>query len=126
MCFALSTWKNQSTKHQAPSSLLVLHRLKESLEFARARGIARFPQRLGLNLTNTFTSDREMLADFFECVFRTRRAKAEAHLDDLLFARRQRGQDFICDLAQVGSHHSVRWIQNRLVFDKVTQMRIFF
>ena len=42
---------------------------EEGSEFARARRVAQLAQSFGFDLTNTFASDSEGLADFFESVF---------------------------------------------------------
>ena len=68
------------------SSLLALH---EALEVARAPSLAQLAQRLGFDLSNPFARHRELLADFFQCAVGPL-SDAEAHAQDLLFARRQR------------------------------------
>ena len=60
-----------------------------------------FAQRFRFDLPDTFARHCEMLTDFFERVFRTRRPESKPHLDHFLFARRQRSEHFIRDLTQV-------------------------
>ena len=55
--------------------------------------------------------DREALTDLLERVLAAV-ADAEPHLDDFLFAGRQRRQHFIGNLAQVRGDHRIRRIQN--------------
>ena len=40
--------------------------VEEALELAEARGVAHFPQGLGLDLANTFAGDLELFADFLQ------------------------------------------------------------
>ena len=49
---------------------------------------------LGLNLTNTFTSNREYFAYFFKRMGYAI-SKAETHVENLLFAGREIGNNFI-------------------------------
>ena len=62
--------------------------LEERLQPVRPAGVAQFAQRLGFDLADAFARDGELLADFFERVLAAV-LQAEAHLDDLLFARAQ-------------------------------------
>src|SRR5215470_9573992 len=81
------------------------------------------PQRLRLDLPDTFASHCERLADFFEgvlaAVFET-----EPHLDDLLFARRQRAQHLRSLVFQVDVDHRFRRRDYAAVLDEVAQVRI--
>src|SRR5687768_6122197 len=72
---------------------------EERLELARARGVAELAERLGFNLSDALARDGEVLADLFERVLAAVLAEAEAHLDDLLLARGERGQDLVGYLA---------------------------
>src|SRR2546425_7201063 len=100
----------------------MLHRLKECLEFARARGMTEFAQRFCFNLPDAFASDRKMLANFFQRVLRAGRAQPETHLDYFFFARSKRSQNFIRDFAEIRSHHGVGRIQNRFIFNEITEV----
>ena len=61
----------------------------------------KFPQGLGFDLPDSLSRDGEVLADFFERVLGPGGAKSKPHLDHFLFARRERCQHFVSDLAQV-------------------------
>jgi hypothetical protein len=50
--------------------------------------MAELAERLGFDLADAFARDGEVLADLLERVLAAVRAEAEAHLDDLLLARR--------------------------------------
>jgi hypothetical protein len=62
---------------------------EERLQLAAAGRVAQLAERLRFDLADAFTRDGEVLADLFEGVF-VAFADAETHLDDPLFARRQR------------------------------------
>src|SRR5215471_11061446 len=62
---------------------------QERLQPPAARRMAQLAQRLGFDLPDALARDGEALADFLERVLAAV-ADAEAHLDDLLFARRER------------------------------------
>ena len=64
-------------------------------------------ERLGLDLTDALAGDREALSDLFERVLAAV-ADAEPHLDDALFARRQRLQHRLGLLLQVQVDHRER------------------
>src|SRR2546425_595385 len=83
------------------TAALPLYILEKCLEFARAGGMAQLTQCLGFNLANTFASDGEVLAYFFQSVFRPTAAETETHLDDFFLAWCQRRQNLVGDLAQV-------------------------
>ena len=84
--------------------------------------MAQLAQSLRFDLADTFASYREVLADFFQRMLRTGRPKSKTHLDHFLFARRERRQNLIRDLAQVRSNHRISRIQDRLVFDEIAEM----
>src|SRR6266516_4810021 len=79
--------------------LSVLDSFEKRLELPGARGMPQLAERLGLDLTNTFAGNGEVLSNFFKGVLRARSAQAKAHLDDFLFARRKRGEYFVGDFA---------------------------
>ena len=64
-------------------------------------------QRLGFNLPDALARDLEALAHFFERVLGAI-FEAEAHLDDALFARRERAQHLRGVLLQVDADHGLR------------------
>src|SRR5262245_53144942 len=81
-------------------------------------------QRLRLDLAYAFAGHREVLAHFFERVLAAV-ADAEAHLDDLLFARGQRLQHRFGLLLQVEVDHRFRRRHRGAVLDEVAEVRIF-
>src|SRR5262245_12783720 len=87
--------------------------------------MAEFAQRLRLDLADAFSRDGEVLADLFERVLAAVRAQAEAHLDDLLLARRQRLQNLLRDFAEVDVDDSLGRVLDGLVLDEVAEVRIF-
>ena len=89
-----------------------------------AAGVAQFAQRLGFDLADALARDREVLADFFERVLAAV-LQAEAHLDDLLFARRERLQHLRGLLPQVQIDHRVGGRDPVLVDDEIAQVRLF-
>ena len=52
--------------------------------------MAQLGKRLGFDLTDALAGDVEVLADLFKRALFARLIEAEAHLDDLFFARRKR------------------------------------
>src|SRR5262249_60177809 len=84
-----------------PSRPLRPSAFQEGLQLPRPRRVAEFAERLGFDLADAFARDGEVLSDLFERVLAAVRAEAEAHLDDLLLARRQRLQDLLTDFAEV-------------------------
>src|SRR5713101_5719680 len=63
--------------------------LEERAQLPAPRRMAQLAERLGLDLSDALAGDREALADLLERVLAAV-AHTEPHLDDLLFARRQR------------------------------------
>src|ERR1043165_4537171 len=98
--------------------------LQKRLELARARRVAQFAERLGFDLPDALARDGEVLADLFERVLAAVRAAAEAHLDDLLFARREGRQNLLRDLAQVRDDDGVRGVEYGLILDEVAEVRV--
>src|SRR5689334_22871569 len=66
--------------------------VREVLEGLRARRVAELAQRLGLDLPDALARDLEALSDLLEGVVGLL-ADAEAQAQDLLLARRERGED---------------------------------
>src|SRR5262245_32981444 len=86
--------------------------------------MSKLPERLGFDLADPLARDGEVLADLFERVLRAV-ADAEAHLDDLLLARRQRLQYRLGLLLEVQVDHRVGGRNDGAIFDEVAKMRIF-
>src|SRR5262249_26325836 len=68
-----------------------LLRLDEGRELARARGVAKLLQRLGLDLTDALAGHAEGAADLLERVL-VHAAETEAHAQDALLARGEPGE----------------------------------
>src|ERR1700722_17394522 len=81
-------------------------------------------QRLGFDLANAFARDRKRLPDFFQSMLAAI-FQPEAHLDDFLFARRQRAQDLAGLVLQVHVDHRLGRRNYAAILDEVAQMRIF-
>src|SRR5688572_8657131 len=86
--------------------------------------MAQLAQRLRLDLPYPFARYREVLAHFFERVLAAV-ADAEAHLDDLLFARRQRLQHRLGLFLQIEVDDRFRRRHGGAVLDEVAEVRIF-
>ena len=82
-------------------------------------------QGLGFNLADTFPGDRELLPDLFQGMIGVH-AYAEAHAQDPLLARGQRGQNPGGGFPQVGVNGRVHRQDGVLVFDEITEMTVFF
>src|ERR1700678_2114775 len=82
-------------------------------------------QRLRFDLPNTFAGDRKRLADFLESVLAAI-IQTKPHLDNFLFARRQRLQHRRSLFLQAEVDHRIRRRHHRLVFNEIAQMRILF
>ena len=80
-------------------------------------------QRLGLDLTDPFAGHRELLADLFQRVVGVH-ADAEAHPQDPLLSRRQRGQNPCRGFAQVRLDGGVDGQDGVLVLDEVAQVAV--
>src|SRR6185312_4571835 len=93
-------------------------------KFARPRRVPQLAQRLGLDLADALAGDGEALADLFERVLAAV-ADAEAHLDHLLLARRQRLQHRLGLFLQIEVDHRFGRRDHLAIFDEVAQMRIF-
>src|SRR6476646_4803323 len=74
--------------------------LQKRPQLAAARRMSQLPERFRLDLADALARDREALAHFLERVLAAV-ADAEAHLDHLLLARRQRLQHRLGLLFQV-------------------------
>ena len=105
-----------SASHPLQSS--VLH---ETLEPFTAAWMTEFAQSLGFDLADALAGYGKFLPYFFQGVIGLL-ADAEAHAQDLFFARGQSRQHFAGLLLQVDVDHRVRWRDDSLIFDKVTQM----
>src|ERR1700690_4193327 len=72
-----------------PQHELVSNPVHERPQFSRAGGMTELSQRFGFDLADAFPGHCERLADFLERVLAAV-FQPKTHLDDLLFARRQR------------------------------------
>src|SRR3981081_2752354 len=92
-------------------------------KLAAARRMAQLAERLGLDLPDALTRDREALTDFLEGVLAAV-PDAEPHLDDLFLARRQRLEDRFGLLLEIQVDHRFGRRHHLPIFDEVAQMRI--
>src|ERR1051326_2122949 len=100
------------------------HAVHEGPELARARRMTQLAQCLGFDLAYALAGDGERLAYFFQRVLRTV-FQPEAHLDDLLFARRERAQHLRGLLFQVDVDDRFGRRDDRAILDEVAEVRIF-
>src|SRR5216684_3864208 len=98
--------------------------LEKRAKFPAARRVAQLAQRLGFDLTDALARDGEALADLLERVL-TAVADAEPHLDDLLFARRERLQHRFGLFLQVQVDDRLGGGDDLAILDEVAKMRIF-
>lgn len=78
-------------------------------------------QRLGLDLADTFTRDRELLANFFQRMVSVH-ANAKAHTKNTFLARRQRSENAGRRIAQIGLNGSIDRQKRVLVLDEIAQV----
>src|SRR5260370_33670742 len=98
--------------------------LEKRADVAGARWVAQFAQRLGLNLANALTREREHLADFFEGA-RIAGLKPKTHADDAFFAGIELLQHGGHRLLQAEADGCIRWRGHGLVFDEIAQVSVF-
>src|SRR5258708_537737 len=106
-----------------PSAFFLRSPLEERLELTRPRRMAQLAQRLRLDLPDALARDGEVLADRLERVL-AGVAHADAHLDHLFLARRQRLQALIRLLLEVQVDHRVGRGHDLTILDEVAEMRI--
>src|SRR5690242_13453597 len=97
--------------------------VEEATQLARARGVLQLAQRLRLDLADALARHRELLADLLERVIGVH-ADAEAHPQDPLLARGQRGEDARRRLAQIRLDRRVERQDRVLVLDEVAEMAV--
>src|SRR6187431_3042363 len=117
--------KKGGCKAALESTLIPPGPIQESSQSAAPAGVAQFTQRLRFNLTDAFTSYREVLSDLFESVFCSV-FKPEPHLDNALLTWSQSVQDLFGHFLQVDVDDGICWRNNSAIFDEVAEMRIFF
>src|SRR5260370_40451422 len=86
------TCRSTSLSFYKAMKSLVPQAVHEGAQLARTRGVAQLAQRLGLDLPDAFTCNRERLANFFQGVLAAI-FQSEAHFDHALFARAQRAHN---------------------------------
>src|SRR6185437_2832995 len=96
---------------------------EEASELAGAARMLELPQRFGLDLANALARHRELLTDLFEGVVGVH-ADAEAHAQDALLARGERGKDAGRRLAQISLDSRVERQHRILVLDEIAEVRI--
>src|SRR6185437_608012 len=92
--------------------------IEEASELARAARVLELPERLGFDLADALARHRELLADFFERVVGVH-ADAEAHPEDALLARGERGEDARRRLAEVRLDRRIQRQHGVLVLDEI-------
>src|SRR5207302_7421369 len=97
--------------------------LDEGLEVAPAQRMAQLAERLGLDLPDALTGDREALADLFQRVLALF-ADAEPQTEDLLLLRRQRGQRALHLRREVLTQQRVVRRARRLVLEEVAELAV--
>src|SRR2546422_573751 len=86
----------------------------------------KFSERFSFDLADALAGDGKMLADLFESVLRTRISESKTHFDHLFLTRSERCEHLIGYFTQVRKSYGFGRVKYRAVFDKITQMRIFF
>src|SRR6185437_900123 len=97
---------------------------EKRLQATAARRVAQLAERLGLDLADALAGDGEALADFFERVLAAV-ADAEAHLDDLFIARRQRLQDRFGLVLEIEVDDRLGRRDDLAILDEVAKVRVF-
>src|SRR5215210_764720 len=97
--------------------------IEEAAQLARAARVLQLAQCLRLDLADALARYRELLPDLFERVVGVH-ADAEAHAQDALLARRQRGQNPGRRLAQIGLDRGIQWQDRVLVLDEIAEVGI--
>src|SRR5438477_10523677 len=97
--------------------------LDEGLEVAPAQRMTQLAERLGLDLPDALTGNREALADFFQRVLALL-TDAEPEAKDLLLLRRQRGQRALDLRREVLTQQRGVRRARRLVFEEVAQLAV--
>src|SRR5580658_3491918 len=103
----------------------VLLAFLEAFEVARSARLAQLAQRLRFDLPGALAGDGELLADFLERVVGLL-PDAEAHAQDLLLARRERGEHLARLLAEVALNSGLDRRRRELVLDKIAKRTFFF
>src|SRR6478672_13441937 len=99
--------------------------VQEAPQLPAAARVLELAQRLRLDLADALAGDGELLADLLEGVVGVH-ADAEAHAQDALLARRQRGQNARRRLAQVRLDRRVDRQDRILVLNEIAEVRILF
>src|SRR4051812_30275336 len=99
-------------------------RVEERTKLLRPRRMAQLAERLRLDLANALARHVERAAHFLERVLGAV-ADAEAHLEHLLLARRERAQHLAGLLLQVRDDHVIDRRDDAAILDEIAEMRIF-
>src|SRR5687768_17445487 len=99
--------------------------LEKRLQLLRPRWVSELPERLRFDLADSLAGDVERASDLLERVLGAV-ADSEAHLQDLLLARRERLQDPPRLVLEVRDEHGVDRGEDLAVLDEVSEVRIFF
>src|SRR5437763_9946916 len=95
------------------------------LQFATAAGMTQFAQSLGLNLTNSLTSNMELFANFFQSSAATI-IQSEAQLENFTLALSQAFKHILYLLFQKLVAGSICWSKSSMILNEITQVTIFF
>jgi hypothetical protein len=95
--------------------------VEERPQLPRPRRMLQLAQRLRLDLANTLSRHRELLADFFQRVVGVH-ADAKAHAQHALLARREGGEHARRGLAQVGLDRRIDRQNRVLVLDEIAEV----
>src|SRR5947207_1753144 len=98
--------------------------VEERPKLLRARGVPQLAQRLRLDLADPLAGDVERAAHFLQGVLGAV-ADAEAHLEDLLFARSKRAENLTGLLLEVGDDDVIDRRDDAAILDEVAEMRVF-
>src|SRR6266571_4850643 len=108
---------------EANSPFRTTSMIEEAPEHPRSARVLQLAQRLGLDLADALSRDRELLADLFQRLIGVH-PDAEAHAQHALLARGERGEHPRCRLAQVRLDGGVDRRHRVLVLDEVAEVRI--
>src|SRR5581483_9151167 len=98
--------------------------IEERAKLLRTRRMAQLAESLRLDLADPLARDIERAAHFLERMLGAI-AHAEAHLEHLLFARRERPEDLGRLILQVGDDHVIDRRDHAAILDEIPKMRIF-
>src|SRR4030042_2547523 len=96
---------------------------KETLQFLRPAGMSEFPQRFGLNLSDSFPRNLEILPHLLESSV-VLLSNSKSHPQDLLLSGRKSRKNLPGLLRQIGIDHRIYGRGNGLVLDEISEMAV--